>query len=108
MAIELPTPNARKTCALSIWLLQMQRLPSEVLVPAAESITCALQRGIGGELGKEGKRGSICDGLKVRCDYMRMLQFLISMVFEGDTRPCDVSAFYIHPCVCHDNAINSE
>jgi hypothetical protein len=69
MASELPTPNARRTCALSIWLLQVQRLPSEVLVPAAESITSALQRGIEGELGKEGKKGSICDGLKVRWLY---------------------------------------
>jgi hypothetical protein len=63
---ELPTPNARKTCALSIWLIQSQRLPSEVLLPANDRIAYALRRGIEGELGKEGKKGSANDGLKVR------------------------------------------
>ncbi|KAI0696009.1 hypothetical protein BC835DRAFT_1344167 [Cytidiella melzeri] len=61
---ELPTPNARKTWALSVWLLQYQRLPAEVLLPARDRIAYALRRGIEGELGKEGKKGSISDGLK--------------------------------------------
>jgi hypothetical protein len=65
LATELPTPNARKTWALSIWLLQVQRLPAEVLIPARDRITYALRRGIEGELGKEGKKGSASDGLKV-------------------------------------------
>jgi hypothetical protein len=65
LANELPTPNARKTCALSIWLLQVQRLPSEVLVPSGDRIAYALRRGMEGELGKEGKKGSASDGLKV-------------------------------------------
>ena len=65
MADELPTPNARKTCALSIWLLQAQRLPETVLLPARDRIAFALRRGMEGELGKEGKKGSACDGLKV-------------------------------------------
>ncbi|KAG8214607.1 hypothetical protein J3R82DRAFT_9677 [Butyriboletus roseoflavus] len=64
MADELPTPNARKTCALSIWLLQVQRLPETVLLPARDRIAFALRRGMEGELGKEGKKGSACDGLK--------------------------------------------
>ncbi|CCM01174.1 uncharacterized protein FIBRA_03222 [Fibroporia radiculosa] len=64
LANELPTPNARKTCALSMWLLQTQRLPAEVLVPAKDRIAYALRRGIEGELGKEGKKGSVNDGLK--------------------------------------------
>ncbi|KAI6039330.1 hypothetical protein EDC04DRAFT_1755812 [Pisolithus marmoratus] len=64
MAEALPTPNARKTCALSIWLLQVQRLPEEVLLPARDRIAFALRRGMEGELGKEGKKGSACDGLK--------------------------------------------
>ncbi|KAG6334257.1 hypothetical protein ID866_4832 [Astraeus odoratus] len=64
MADSLPTPNARKTCALSIWLLQAQRLPEEVLLPARDRIAFALRRGMEGELGKEGKKGSACDGLK--------------------------------------------
>ncbi|TBU29934.1 hypothetical protein BD311DRAFT_864373 [Dichomitus squalens] len=61
---ELPTPNARKTYALAIWLIQVQRLPAEVLEPAKNRIAYALRRGIGGELGKEGKKGSVSDGLK--------------------------------------------
>ncbi|KAF8842180.1 hypothetical protein BDN67DRAFT_995787 [Paxillus ammoniavirescens] len=64
MADELPTPNARKTCALSIWLLQVQRLPEDVLLPARDRIAFALRRGMEGELGKEGKKGSACDALK--------------------------------------------
>ena len=65
LADDLPTPNARKTCALSIWLLQAQRLPVAILQPAADRIAYALRRGIDGELGKEGKKGSASDSLKV-------------------------------------------
>jgi len=49
---ELPTPNSRKTCALAIWLLQTQRLPADVLVPAKDRITYAFRRAVEGELGK--------------------------------------------------------
>ena len=66
LANHLQTPNARKTCALAIWLIQTQRLPAEVLEPARDRISYALRRGIDGELGKEGKKGSQTDGLKVR------------------------------------------
>lgn len=66
LANELPTPNARKTYALSIWLLQTQRLPVDVLAPAKDRITYAIRRAIEGELGKEGKKGSAADGFKVR------------------------------------------
>ncbi len=65
LADSLPTPNARKTCALAIWLIQVQRLPECVLEPAKDRIAYALRRGIEGELGKEGKKGSVSDGLKV-------------------------------------------
>ncbi|KAK0487411.1 hypothetical protein IW261DRAFT_1447728 [Armillaria novae-zelandiae] len=64
LAKELPTLYTRKTCALSIWLIQVQRLPVEVLEPAADRIAYALSRGIDGELGKEGKKGSANDGLR--------------------------------------------
>ncbi|KAI9443494.1 hypothetical protein H4582DRAFT_2072522 [Lactarius indigo] len=64
LATELPTPNGRKTCALAIWLLQTQRLPADVLGPAKDRIAYALRRAIEGELGKEGKKGSVSDGLK--------------------------------------------
>jgi hypothetical protein len=65
LAQELPTPNSRKTCALAIWLLQTQRLPTDVLAPATDRITYALRRAVEGELGKEGKKGSASDGMKV-------------------------------------------
>ncbi|KAJ7095727.1 hypothetical protein B0H15DRAFT_1019816 [Mycena belliarum] len=64
LADDLPTPNARKTYALAIWLLQSQRLSPAVLEKAADRIVFALRRGIEGELGKEGKKGSASDGLK--------------------------------------------
>ncbi|KAK7677755.1 hypothetical protein QCA50_019307 [Cerrena zonata] len=64
LAPQLPTPNARKTNALAIWLLQTQRLPEEVLAPAASRIAYAIRRGLDGELGKEGKKGSVSDGLR--------------------------------------------
>lgn len=69
LADTLPTPNARKTYALAIWLLSAQRLPSDILLPARDRIAYALRRGIDGELGKEGKKGSVSDGLKV--NHMR-------------------------------------
>jgi len=65
LAESLPTPNARKTWQLSIWILQMQRLPTAVLTPAASRIAYAIRRGMDGELGREGKQGAASDGLKV-------------------------------------------
>lgn len=62
---SLPTPNARKTCQIAVWTLQVQRLPTAVLAPAADRIAYALRRGIDGELGREGKKGAASDGLKV-------------------------------------------
>lgn len=57
-----------------MWLLQTQRLPAEVLAPAKDRIAYALRRGVEGELGKEGKKGSVNDGLKVRpCHNGRLL-----------------------------------
>lgn len=64
LAPQLPTPNARKTCALAIFVIQSQRLPADVLAPARDRIAYALRRGIEGELGKEGKKGSANDGLR--------------------------------------------
>ncbi|KZV73722.1 hypothetical protein PENSPDRAFT_749951 [Peniophora sp. CONT] len=64
LAPSLPTPNARKTCALAVWLVQSQRLPEDVLMPARDRVAYALRRAIEGELGKEGKKGSMSDGLK--------------------------------------------
>jgi len=36
LAPELLTPNARKTCVLTIWLLQMQQLPADILALAKD------------------------------------------------------------------------
>ncbi|KAJ3733332.1 hypothetical protein DFJ43DRAFT_1068562 [Lentinula guzmanii] len=64
LASDLPTPNARKTYALSIYVIQSLRLKDTVLLPAKDRIAYALGRGLDGELGKEGKKGSASDGLK--------------------------------------------
>lgn len=65
MAEQLPTPNARKTYGSATLVLQVQRLPEEILLPARDRIAYALRRAIEGELGKEGKRGATFEGLKV-------------------------------------------
>lgn len=72
---QLPTLNSRKTYALSIWLIQTQRLPQDILFPAKDRIAYALRRAIEGELGKEGKKGSTFDGLKVRLMNIRLMKF---------------------------------
>ncbi|RDB15244.1 hypothetical protein Hypma_004765 [Hypsizygus marmoreus] len=91
LADELPTPNARKTCALAIWLIQTQRLPSEVLTPAADRIALALRRGIDGELGKEGKKGSASDGLKAIHDLSIYLPSLFIPKFTYSLLPSILS-----------------
>ena len=48
----------------------MQRLPAEVLLPVADRIASAIERGIDGTLGKEGKKGSASDGLKVHTRFI--------------------------------------
>jgi len=65
LADNIPTPNSRKTYALAIFVLQTQRLPLDVLQPAAPRLTFAFRRALDGELGKEGKKGAITDALKV-------------------------------------------
>ena len=74
MAQELPTINARKTCALAVWLIQTMQLPAEVVEPAAPRIAYAIRRGIEGELGREGKKGAVNDGLRVSiCSHFAFL-----------------------------------
>jgi len=92
MADELPTHNARKTCALAIWLIQVQRLPAEVLQPTASRIAYALRRGIDGELGKEGKKGSANDGMKVHI-FTPLLSFHGLDFFFCSSRPFMTSVF---------------
>jgi len=90
LALELPTPNGRKTCALAIWLLQTQRLPVDILAPAKVRITYALRRAVEGELGKEGKKGAVSDGLKVKSLVHDSLGLPDNIYYPaGDPRSCN-------------------
>jgi hypothetical protein len=69
LAESLRSPTARKSCGFAITLLQSQRLPDEILVVSADRIAFALKRAIVGELGREGKKGSTGEALKVKNFY---------------------------------------
>lgn len=94
----LPTPNARKTCALAIWVIQVQRLSRNILQPLSMRIAHVIRRGIDGELGKEGKKGSASDGLKA-CSFGSTLGFPLTPSPLGRPRPFRVPAYYIRACV---------
>ncbi|TDL17228.1 hypothetical protein BD410DRAFT_704744, partial [Rickenella mellea] len=68
LAPSLPTPNARKTWGLIIMTLQVMSINPDVLYKARDRIAYAIRRGIDGEMGKDGKRGPLNDGLKAICD----------------------------------------
>lgn len=103
---ELPTPNARKTCALSIWLIQVQRLPEDVLYPAKDRIAYAIRRGIEGELGKEGKKGSVNDGYKAIHDLSMYLPAVFIPPFT-DLLPCIFSGLLGPTVVVRAQACNA-
>ncbi|KAG8998232.1 hypothetical protein FRB90_012349, partial [Tulasnella sp. 427] len=63
LAPKLYLPNARKTTMLAMWAVQNIRLPSSVISPLADRFLEAIQRGIDGQLGKEGKKGAGCESL---------------------------------------------
>jgi len=92
LADDLPILNSRKTCALIIWLIQVQRLPAPVLKPAADRIAYALRRGIDGELGREGKKGSANDGLKVHIIVISNFSRSLLELSLGYIRPLRASA----------------
>ena len=98
LATELPTPNGLKTCALAIWLIQTQRLPADVLAPAKDRIAYALRRAIEGELGKEGKKGSVSDGLKVKSCMTPWCSPDIDFFSPGYPRSCGPRT--LHLCAC--------
>jgi hypothetical protein len=98
LATELPTPNGRKTCALAIWLLQTQRLPADVLSPAKDRIAYALRRAIEGELGKEGKKGSVSDGLKVKSRMIPQSSPDIDLFSLGHPRSCRPRTVHLRAC----------
>ncbi|KAG6859861.1 hypothetical protein C0995_002800 [Termitomyces sp. Mi166 len=84
---DLPTPNARKTWALAIWLIQSQPLSAAVLSPAADCITFALCCGIDGKLGKEGKKCYASDGLKAIHDLSVHLPSVFIPAFTNALLP---------------------
>ncbi|KAG6887610.1 hypothetical protein C0995_014041 [Termitomyces sp. Mi166 len=84
---DLPTPNARKTWALTIWLIQSHLLSAAVLSPAANGIAFVLCRGIDGELGKESKKGSASDGLKAIHDLSVHLPSVFIPAFTNALLP---------------------
>ncbi|KIO29799.1 hypothetical protein M407DRAFT_21049 [Tulasnella calospora MUT 4182] len=63
LAPKLYLPNARKTTMLAMWAVQNIRLPTSVVAPLADRFLEAVQRGIDGQLGKEGKKGAGCEAL---------------------------------------------
>ncbi|KAG6809415.1 hypothetical protein H0H92_000340, partial [Tricholoma furcatifolium] len=107
LAKELPTPNARKTYALAIWLLQTQRLSAAVLAPAADRIALALCRGIDGELGKEGKKGSATDGLRAIHDLSIHLPAVFIPAFTHSLLPSVLSSLLAPTLVLRTSAANA-
>jgi hypothetical protein len=79
---SLPTPHARKTWALCIWVLQTQRLPEKVLEASKDRIAYVISRGIDGELGKEGKKGARADGLRAIHDLCLYLPTVFVPAFS--------------------------
>ncbi|KAG5644908.1 hypothetical protein DXG03_007460 [Asterophora parasitica] len=104
---ELPTPNARKTWALVIWLIQIQRLPSQVLAPAAPRIAMALCRGIDGELGKEGKKGSASDGLKAIHDLSIYLPSVFIPAFTHNVLPSVLQSLLAPTLILRTHAVHA-
>jgi hypothetical protein len=71
----MPSLNCRKTYAISIGVLAASTLPAPVAAESSSRITFALRRAIEGELGREGKKGAIADGLKVGRIGYNLLSF---------------------------------
>ncbi|KAG6853573.1 hypothetical protein C0991_003169 [Blastosporella zonata] len=107
LAEELPTPNARKTWALAIWLIQTQRLSATVLSPAADRIALALCRGIDGELGKEGKKGSASDGLKAIHDLSVHLPAVFVPAFTHSLLPSVLASLLAPTLALRTNAAHA-
>jgi hypothetical protein len=65
LASPLPTPNSRKTCALAVGVINsFSTLPINAVAPHCNDIAAVYKRGISGELGREGKKGSTGDALR--------------------------------------------
>ena len=70
LAPSLRSPSARKMYSFTMTLLASQRLPLKVLagphLHTRNRVAQALRKAIVGELGREGKKGSVAESLKVR------------------------------------------
>ncbi|KAI5123177.1 hypothetical protein M0805_000877 [Coniferiporia weirii] len=95
LADALRSPSARKICGFAITLLQSQRLPEDVLTTARDRIIYALQRGMDGALGREGKKGAVSEALRAVHDlslYKPMIfvpgfELYVSSVLENLLTP---------------------
>jgi hypothetical protein len=76
LARSLPTHNSRKTQALIIWIIQIQRLPSTILAPKKREIASILKLALDGHFDQDGKSNVISDGLEV---------FFFSLLHHVDT-----------------------
>jgi hypothetical protein len=72
---SMPSLNRRKTYAAAIAVLATSTLSETVASEASSRITFAIRRAIEGELGREGKKGAITDGLKVSQRELDLLSF---------------------------------
>jgi hypothetical protein len=70
MTQTMPSLNCRKTYAIAVGVLSSIILPAPVAREAASRLTFALRRAVEGELGREGKKGAISDGLKVGIQHL--------------------------------------
>jgi hypothetical protein len=58
----IPGPASRRTWTFVVWILSVQNLPSEVLLPAKREIVSVLKRALEGQIGKDQAKS---DGLQV-------------------------------------------
>jgi hypothetical protein len=63
---SIPPHNARKIYQLAMNVISIIVLPAELAATTKIRLTYSIQRALEGKLGREGKKGSISDGLKVR------------------------------------------
>ncbi|KAJ3733345.1 hypothetical protein DFJ43DRAFT_1068632 [Lentinula guzmanii] len=63
---SLPTPHSRRTFALLRWILQVQKLPFNVLSPHNSKIVACVRRSLAGE-----KEQVNVDGLKILAELLR-------------------------------------
>jgi hypothetical protein len=71
-AYQLPTHNARKTCALIIWILQVQQLPTAIVIPEVPQIISVLRDAIDKDTG----------GDTAKLDAFKVLPFFLDCILR--------------------------